>query len=43
MEREKIFTNHLHYNGLIYKIDKEIIQFNNKKIDNSIKMGTRPE
>ena len=36
-EREKIFTNHTSEKVIVYRICKEILQFNNKKRNNPIK------
>lgn len=33
----EIFANHLSYNGLVFRIYKQLLQFNNKKIIKAIK------
>ena len=38
-ERKKIFPNHISGKGLIFKIYRELLQFNSKNIKSNFKMG----
>ena len=38
-EREKIFINPISDKGIVYRIYKEVLQFNNKKRNSAIKIG----